>query len=163
MGIYSASKGQYIFKQKDPGTLFFIIKKGKVDIEINGKYITTLEKGKCFGELSLLYTAPRSASALAKTDCLFWCLHQNIFKLFTEDLVKKNYRIAKPFLQKVPLFQFLSKNQLNSIAYAMNTLKYQSGSIIFKEGDDANSFYIVAEGSVRIDVPGKDSIILKNG
>jgi hypothetical protein len=46
--------------------------------------------------------------------------------------VKKNYKIAKPFLQKVPLFQFLSNNQISSIAYAMNTLKYQSNDTIFK-------------------------------
>jgi len=46
--------------------------------------------------------------------------------------VKKNYKIAKPFLQKVPLFQFLSTNQINSIAYSMNNLKYRPQEAIFK-------------------------------
>ena len=65
MKIYSSKKGDCIFKQKDPGCLFFIIKKGKVRIEINGKKIKTLGKGDYFGELSLLYTAPRSATTIA--------------------------------------------------------------------------------------------------
>jgi CRP-like cAMP-binding protein len=30
MVIYESPKNQYIFRQKDPGTLFFIIKSGKV-------------------------------------------------------------------------------------------------------------------------------------
>ena len=35
MKIYKCSKDQYIFNQTDPGSLFFIIKKGRVSIEIN--------------------------------------------------------------------------------------------------------------------------------
>jgi CRP-like cAMP-binding protein len=39
MVLYTCPKGQYIFKQADPGSLFFIIKKGTVSIEINNKHI----------------------------------------------------------------------------------------------------------------------------
>lgn len=78
-------------------------------------------------------------------------------------MVKRNYKIAKPFLQKVPLFQFLSLNQINSIAYSMNSLKYNSNETIFKEGDDANSFYIIIEGEVKIFIRGKDPITLSKG
>ena len=92
-----------------------------------------------------------------------WSLHQNKFKIYTEELLKRNYKIAKPLLLKVPLFQFLAKNQLNSIAYAMNSLNYNSGDFIFKEGDDANAFYIVAEGAVAINIPGKNPITLTKG
>lgn len=45
MVIYKCTKDQYIFKQSDPGSLFFIIRKGKVSIEINGKYIKDMERG----------------------------------------------------------------------------------------------------------------------
>ncbi len=84
MVIYKCTKDQYIFKQSDPGSLFFIIRKGKVAIEINGKYIKDMERGESFGELSLLYTAPRSASVKTLTDCTFWALHQTVFKRYTE-------------------------------------------------------------------------------
>lgn len=39
MVLYKCSTNQYIFKQSNPGSLFFIIKRGKVSIEINGKHI----------------------------------------------------------------------------------------------------------------------------
>lgn len=32
MIMYESPKNQYIFRQKDPGTLFFIIKSGQVQI-----------------------------------------------------------------------------------------------------------------------------------
>lgn len=63
----------------------------------------------------------------------------------------------------MPLFQFLSNNQMNSIAYAMTTLKYQPNNPIFKEGDDANSFYIITEGEVKIFIRDKDPITLEKG
>ena len=84
MKMFKAQKGQIIFKQKDPGSLFFVIKKGKVTILINDIKVKTLEKGDSFGELSLLYTAPRSASAIAEADCQFWSLHQSDFLLYNE-------------------------------------------------------------------------------
>lgn len=37
----------------------------------------------------------------------------------------------------------------------MTGLKYQSDEVIFKEGDDANSFYIVTEGDVKILIKNK--------
>lgn len=49
MVVNSCPKNEYIFKQADPGNLFFIIKKGKVSIQINDKFIKNLEKGECFG------------------------------------------------------------------------------------------------------------------
>ena len=58
-----------MFQQEDPGTLFFIIKKGKVSIEINDKKIRELSEHQYFGELSLIYTTSRSASVRTLTDC----------------------------------------------------------------------------------------------
>ena len=44
--------------------MFFIIKTGTVAVELNNqeKDIKKLGPGDCFGELALMYTAPRSAS-----------------------------------------------------------------------------------------------------
>ena len=78
-------------------------------------------------------------------------------------MVKSNYRLAKPFVCKLPLFSFLSSKQKDAISYNMNTLKYQVGDAIFKEGDDATSFYIIISGLVEIQIPGKEPIKFKNG
>ena len=63
-------------------------------------------------------------------------------------MVKNNYRIAKPFVNKLPIFSFLTNKQKDAVSYNMNTLKYREGEAIFKEGDDASSFYIIISGLV---------------
>lgn len=57
--------GQFVFKQGDEGTTYFMIERGQCQIIINGDLKKTLKSGEAFGELALLYNAPRSASVKA--------------------------------------------------------------------------------------------------
>jgi len=70
-------KGETIVKEGDVAVAFYLIRAGRVDI-IQGKggksarVLATLGPGDFFGEMALLDSYPRSASALAKeaTECL---------------------------------------------------------------------------------------------
>lgn len=46
---------------------YFILEKGEVEIIIDSKLIRTLKSGDAFGEMALLYNAPRSASIKSKS------------------------------------------------------------------------------------------------
>lgn len=77
-----------------------------------------------FGQLALIYAAPRSASVKVLETCTFWALSQNVFKKTLSELVKRNYKIAKSYINRIPLFNFLSQKQKDLISYNMYTLKY---------------------------------------
>jgi CRP-like cAMP-binding protein len=62
-------EGEIIFNQGDPGDSLYSIIEGTVDIIANGKVVSTLEQQSIFGEMSLIDKSPRSATAIAKTDC----------------------------------------------------------------------------------------------
>lgn len=61
-------------------------------------------------------------------------------------------------LRKVYFFQDLSENDLENIANSCHQDVFEDGQIIFKEGDEAEKFYIVIEGNVEVwkDYPSKD-------
>ena len=66
--------GEVIFKEGDAGDAFYAVLEGKVRISkgINGageEALTILDKGSYFGEMALIDEFPRSASAVAHTDC----------------------------------------------------------------------------------------------
>jgi CRP/FNR family transcriptional regulator, cyclic AMP receptor protein len=66
--------GEVIFKEGDAGDAFYAVLEGKVRItkEIEGageEALTILDKGSYFGEMALIDEFPRSASAVAHTDC----------------------------------------------------------------------------------------------
>ena len=60
--------GDIIFNEGDAGAEFFVIQSGKVDIRLGNRTLGTLGDRDIFGEMALIDTAPRSASAVAATD-----------------------------------------------------------------------------------------------
>eukprot|EP00177_Eucheuma_denticulatum_P005566 GFKZ01010114.1.p1 GENE.GFKZ01010114.1~~GFKZ01010114.1.p1 ORF type:complete len:1193 (-),score=162.98 GFKZ01010114.1:275-3853(-) len=92
--------GETVFEQGDTGDNFYIIKSGEVERYIrhpklikngdqkNGKdrgeeeslsLSKTLKEGQSFGELSLMYNAPRAATVRARTDVECWAISAESF------------------------------------------------------------------------------------
>jgi CRP-like cAMP-binding protein len=61
--------GSTIFSQGDEGHEMFVVVEGEVDIVLDGEVVQSLVEGEFFGEMSMIDQSPRSASAVAKTDC----------------------------------------------------------------------------------------------
>ena len=68
-GKTTFTAGQRIFSQGEQGQVMFIILSGKVEIRSNNNLLMTLEEGELFGEMALVDKSPRSADAIALTDC----------------------------------------------------------------------------------------------
>ena len=45
----------------------------------------TYQPGEAFGELALLYNAPRAATIVAKTNCVLWQLDRSTFNHIVKD------------------------------------------------------------------------------
>jgi len=60
--------GDVIFRQGDPAEELYVIKSGKVEIRLGNRLIDTLPALSIFGEMALIDSAPRSATAVAATD-----------------------------------------------------------------------------------------------
>lgn len=64
--------GQLIVSQGTPGQAFYMILSGRVEIVRDGNSLGAFRPGDFFGEMSLLDSAPRSATirAIEPTECL---------------------------------------------------------------------------------------------
>jgi len=61
-------QGETIFKKDDPATELYIIQSGHVEIQYGNRLLDTLDEHNIFGEMALIDSAPRSATAIASTD-----------------------------------------------------------------------------------------------
>lgn len=59
--------GEMIFDRGDFGDRLYIIRKGEVNVHLDGNQVVTLSQGEVFGEMSLLSDLPRNARICAKT------------------------------------------------------------------------------------------------
>ena len=60
--------GEVIFRQGDKAEELYVIQSGKVEIRLGNRLLDTLAEHSIFGEMALIDTAPRSATAIAVTD-----------------------------------------------------------------------------------------------
>ncbi len=88
-------KGKNIFKKGDLGNCMYFIHSGKVSIHEDEHVLATLSENEIFGELSLLDSEPRSASASTLTDCILLKIEQELFY----DVIATNSDILKGIMR----------------------------------------------------------------
>lgn len=66
--VWYLKAGETIFKEGEPAKELYVIKSGQVDIQLGNRLLVTLEANDIFGEMALIDSAPRSATAVAKTE-----------------------------------------------------------------------------------------------
>ena len=71
--------GQVILRQGDRGDRYFLLARGPVRIEIDGRLVQTLGPGDGFGEIALLRDVPRTASVIAIDDVDVYSLARDPF------------------------------------------------------------------------------------
>jgi CRP-like cAMP-binding protein len=86
----TVAQGATLFAEKEkaipllkPARMFLLLK-GDIELQAHGKPIAHVRPGEIFGELAVLAGAPRSAAAVAKTECSVIALDEKKFHLAIE-------------------------------------------------------------------------------
>lgn len=104
----TANRNSYIFKQGDKSGAYYIILEGVCQVEINGEKKRTLTYGDSFGDLGIVYNAPRSASVQAVTDCELVLITRSTFKKVMDDLNQLHDKENRKFLEVLSFFKDLT-------------------------------------------------------
>lgn len=147
--------GGVVFRAGEPGDSFYIVERGTCNIiDSSGQTIATCSAGKCFGEMALLSDRPRGASAVAASDsdAPLILLRGDVatFETYLGNLkdIKNIWKIEK--LQKVQLLADLSRQDLSAICTCFVERTYDSGEVVFREGDEGSEFFIIEGGSCSV-------------
>ena len=94
-------EGQEIFAKGDLGTSLFIVHDGQVGVFNGGQALATFGPGDFFGELALLDTEPRSATAAALSEVLAFRLDQEDFYDVMEERAEVLRNILRMLCQRI--------------------------------------------------------------
>ena len=142
--------GDIILKEGEIGDKFYIIKKGKVKVYKDNKYIRVLEVGNCFGETSLLIHKPRTATIIAVDKCSFYVLTKKVF----DEVMDKN---MLDYLKKKIALQDNFSMTLNDLYYCKNLGQGKFGIVTLVH--NKNHFYAIK--AVNKKLAERQNILIK--
>lgn len=122
---------------------------GRAVVLVNGNQVHQYDETGAFGELSLMYNAPRAATVRAATECTLYSLDLRSFRFILSKTASSGLMAKCDFLKKVPLLKPLPDNIISQIASALIEERFKDKDYIIRQGDEGDKFYIINEGSVR--------------
>lgn len=90
--------------------------------------------GEAFGELALLYNAPRAASIEAIERCDLWSLDRRTFNHIVKDSAQEKREKYEAFLTQVPILENMEAYERSKLADAIREQWYEEGEYVITEG-----------------------------
>lgn len=154
------AEGDAVITQGDEGDNFYLVASGTFKAYVGGNEVFTYEGKGSFGELALLYNAPRAATVkAASAECKLWALDRANFKGIVVSAMREKTMKYESFIQGLALFAPLEAVQRSTIADCLVPQTYEEGASILKQGDELDAdagFYIVESGKADCFRTGED-------
>jgi len=139
-----------IFEQDAEGDCFYIIYSGRVSVYVNEKVVAELNKGKYFGELSLIFGDKRSATIMAVEPSDLIVLDKMMYDKVIKSLQMDQIANITEFFEFFPLFHDLDRKYLLKIATKVIYKTLPTNTIIIRQGDFSKSIYFIKTGKVKL-------------
>eukprot|EP00934_Nitzschia_sp_Nitz4_P007140 Nitzschia sp. Nitz4//scaffold101_size76361//18153//20439//NITZ4_005596-RA/size76361-augustus-gene-0.1-mRNA-1//1//CDS//3329532140//7130//frame0 len=157
--------GTWVIKQGSVGDRFYIIDEGKFEVRIvpdgetddgSGGALIHVYEGSvakhshpCFGELALMYSAPRSASIIARSDGHLWGLHRSAFRQVLAQAQGTRKELVKT-LSSITIFKGLSEEEVRKLASAFDEIAFGRGENIVEQSHYGDSMFVITSGSCEL-------------
>jgi cAMP-dependent protein kinase regulator len=131
--------GETVINQGEQGDCLFVVESGDLDCfkkfskDSNEELVKKYTAGDSFGELALLYNAPRAAKIVAKTKSILWALDRETFNNIVKDAAQKKREKYENFLRSVNILESIENYELTQICDALKSCSFREGEYVIKE------------------------------
>ena len=162
--LESVRDGQAVFRRGDVADAFYIVRTGTIHIEDEDpdegdtRILTALSRGDAFGELGLLGSAPRAATARAEGDVTLFRVGKAAFDALLADTI--NAPSFAPTMQAyaelraLPLFRGLSTADVALVLEHGSWRNAAPGEDLIVQGEAGDAFYVIGSGQVDVERDG---------
>lgn len=154
--------GTELITQDASGSRWYLVEAGRFDVFVDGFPVGHVEAGGSFGERGLMREEPRSATVRAATAASVLVLERDDFlrALTGSDATAPGRRAAADadpatLLRRQPLLHRLDDPAIARFAGAAELRRVPAETVLFAQGDPAEDWLVIVDGSVAITVDGE--------
>ncbi len=165
----TVKKGTEVIVQGAVGDFFYVVEEGTFEVWVRAppthtyagpgntiatpgeeKKVATYGPGGSFGELALMYNAPRAATVVATSRATMWALDRVTFRSILMEHTSRKRKMYETFLAEVPILASLNTKERAKIADALEEKVYEEGERVVVEGEVGKNFYIIESGKAEV-------------
>lgn len=156
-----------VIKQGGVGDYFYIVESGSFDVFVAkssaDKPVKVAEYGPggSFGELALMYNAPRAATIVSTSAGVLWALDRVTFRRILMESTSRKRKMYEKFLEEVPILKSLEPYERNKIADALESVSFKEGDVVLKQGEVGDNFYLIEAGEASVAKKEDDGSVRK--
>uniref|UniRef100_A0AAQ5XNW4 cGMP-dependent protein kinase n=1 Tax=Amphiprion ocellaris TaxID=80972 RepID=A0AAQ5XNW4_AMPOC len=157
------TEGQLVIQEGEAGNYLYVLAEGLLEVIQNGKMLGEMRPGTAFGELAILYNCKRTATVKAVSQSHIWALDRQTFQTIMMQTTQARHEEYFSFLRSVSLLRELPEEKLAKIVDCLEVDHFEKGEYIIREGEEGNTFFIIAKGEVRYLHSLSKHVLLKKG
>jgi CRP-like cAMP-binding protein/Fe-S-cluster-containing hydrogenase component 2 len=152
--------GELITTEGNFGNTFFLLTKGAVAVTVGEEAhrLATLSPGSFFGEMTLISGLPRNASVTALEACQAIEVPRRAFEYWMKkpgpfrQTMDQTYieRGLGNHLRSIPEFAEIDTHIVQELVKKVRLRIFSKDEVVVRENDDADSFYLIRDGFVRV-------------
>lgn len=151
-----------VVTEGDAPERFYIVRSGELNVtrrdeEGKPRRIARLNPGDWFGEAGLLDDRARNASVRVgpSRPAQVYSFDANVFETIISphiDAFRGRQMLAKrrERLAQIPLFSSLASSDLERLAQAVKEVHAPAQTVVFRQGEPGDRFYVIVEGAVGV-------------
>jgi len=155
--FYVVRDGEYAISVMPPGA------ESTDEKAFAASVVGSVKTGATFGELALLYQAPRAATVTCKAKGQLFVIDRGSFKAVLRKANEDKIEGFMKVIGSIRLFDCLLSDEKDALANALVETHFIMGECVIKEGDKGDAFYILAKGAITFTkkdaATGEDRVI----
>eukprot|EP00918_Siedleckia_nematoides_P015057 GHVU01032651.1.p1 GENE.GHVU01032651.1~~GHVU01032651.1.p1 ORF type:complete len:358 (-),score=81.75 GHVU01032651.1:461-1534(-) len=150
-----------IITQGDEGDCLYLLEEGNCNVfkktsSGGEEHVFVQKPGDAFGELALLYNAPRAATVRAGDDpTLLWKLDRRSFNHIVKDAAVRKREAYEGFLADVKLLADMEPYERAKLSDGLKERTFKDGEYIIRQGEEGDTFYLIMKGNPEAIKDGK--------
>lgn len=145
-------KDDVVIREGEDGDVLYVVESGLYNCSkifpgnTKPTNLTKYEAGAAFGELALLYNAPRAATITCLEEGTLYSLDRNTFNHIVKDAAAKRREKYEDFLSQVKILESLEPYERSKLADAFREETHKPGDYVIREDEQGDVFYFISEG-----------------
>lgn len=146
MKVYSLAAGKKIFSEGEACNYYLYLRKGTIEINKNGRFLTSLKKDQGFGELSLICAYVPTVSLITAEDCEVCLLSKADYYRTISNKLQFKIRSIFQGVQDCKVINSLQDHEQEILIDALACTKYLEGQNTSNEMPAIPYLHIVGKG-----------------